>query len=212
MNLLHVYNLLNTGEISHAQAAEAFGFTEQSLTFRMTRHGDRLPLILAVLDQIKADKISRIEAAERLGVSDRQINKLMESWSAQREIDLTKSYLVGRAASKVKWEVRKNAAIDFIEGKLNFEMAAETANCSTRQIRRWVDDLLKKHYEMPYKDLLTLSMTKRARLAQEIRTAEGLEKAKQEMAIAIADGRTTVKDEAIKRVLAKRSIGRKENA
>ena len=209
-SLLHVYNLMNMGEITQAQAAQALGYSEENLKWRLSRHGNRIPLILATLDKIHAAKITRLEAAEVLGVSTRQVNKLMESWKIVRPLNPTMPYLVNRAESEVKFERRKHFAIEFIAGKLNFEKAAEAADCSTRQIRRWVSDLLEKHFEMPYKDLVDLELPKRARLASEIRTAEQLEKAKQSVINAIADGHLDAKDEAINRVLAKRSIQHKE--
>lgn len=206
MNLLHVYNLLNTGEITHAQAAKALGFSERSLTFRLSRYGNRLPLVLATLDQIKANKISRDEAAEKLEISTRHVNKLMESWSVVRPVDAAPEHMVGRVESKVKWEVRTKYAADFIEGTLSLDMAAEAASCDGRTIRRWAGALLDKHFSMGWKDLAAYDLPQRRRIAQEIRTAEGLEKDKQRMIDSIAAGTMTMKDEAINRVLAKRSI------
>lgn len=210
MNLLHIYNMLNTGEITHQQAAAAFGFSESNLTFRIKRYGMKLPFVLATLDKIKSDQINRIDAAEALGVSTRYVNKLMESWSIVRPIHETMPYLVSRASSQVKWDVRKKYAVDFIAGTISFEMASEAAGCSVRQIRRWVSDLLSKHYGMAYKDLAQVPLQRRARLAQEIRAAENLELAKQQMVDAIADGKMSLKDEAIKRVIAKRSSRKKQ--
>lgn len=203
MNLIDVYNALQRKDITEEQAAQAFGITVTDLRFRTTRWGHRLPLLLSVLDKIKADTISRAEAAKVLGISGRQVNKLQESWKTQRKL---KQYLVDRTVSKIKWEMHKKYAIDVIAGSMEFEEAAENTGLSTRQMRREVSKLLEKHYEMPYKDLKTLSLTRRKRLADEIETAENLEISKQQVLKSIADGKLSMQEEALKRVLSKRTM------
>lgn len=203
MNLLDIYNLLLKGDITHKQAADTFGLTERDLKARITRHGHRLPLILSVLDKIKTDKITREEASKALERSTRQTNKLMESWKIERPL---KVYLVDKQVTQIKWEIQKKYAIDFIAGGIDFETAAEGADLSTRQIRRRVADLLMKHHEMPYKDLDQLSMARRRRLAEGIETAENLELSKQNMLKLIADGKLSIKEEALNRVLSRRVV------
>lgn len=200
--LLDIYNVLERGEITQEQAAEALGFTPIQLKYRQQKWGHRLPLLLATMDKIKADQITREEAADILKISPRGINKLQASWNVERPL---KPYLVDRAAVQIKWEIRKKYAIDFIAGATEFAEAAEAAGVSTRQMRRWVSELLKKHYEMPYKDLLTLSMTRRKRLADEIEVAENLEVAKQQVLKSIADSDEAIRTEARRRVMAKHS-------
>lgn len=206
--LLEIYNALATGEITKEEAAQTLGFTDQQLKLRMTKWGHRLPLLLATLDKIKADAIGRDEASQILGVSAREVNKLQESWKIARPL---KKYLIERAATQIKWELRKKYAIDFIAGGMELEEAAAGAGVSTRQIRRWVSDLLKKHYEMTFKELGTLADRRRKRLADEIETAENLEIAKQQVLKSISDGHLSIEEEARKRVLSKRTIGRRIN-
>ena len=203
MNLLDVYNLLSTSEITHEQAARTLGITERDLKFRMTKHGHRLPLVLSVLDKIKTDRLTRKEASIALERTVRQTNKLMESWNISRPL---KTYLVDKQVTQIKWEIRKKYAIDFIAGGIDFETAADGAGCSTRQMRRWVVDLLVKHSKMPYKDLDQLSVTRRKRLADEIETAEHLELSKQNVLKLIADGKLSIQEEALNRVLSKRVV------
>lgn len=203
MNLLDVYNLMTTNEITQEQAATTFGFAEKDMKFRMSRWGHRLPLLLATLDKITSDTITREEAAEILQVTVRQINKLQGTWRVARPL---KTYLVDKQATQIKWELRKKYAIDYIAGGVDFENLAESAGCSSRQMRRWVADLLIKHFEMPYKDLLTLTPNKRKRLADEIETAEHLELSKKNVLKSIADGKLSVQEEALNRVLSKRVI------
>lgn len=201
MRLLEVYSMMESGQLSHVEAAEALNMSPKILKFRMTKFGHRLPLVLSTLDKIRHDEIGRPEAAEVLGVTVRQVNHLMNNWHVERPL---KAYLVTRAASKVKWELRKKFAIDFIAGNINIEQAAEAAKCSTRQMRRWVSELLTKHYEMPFKDLKLVPDRRRSRLANEIEEAEGIELAKQRVLDAIADGKKAIQEEAFDRVLAKK--------
>jgi hypothetical protein len=202
MNFLDIYNLLAQGEITHDQAATILGMTPKNLKFRITKWGHKLPLLLATLDKIKADTITREEASAALNVVPRQVNKLMESWKVTRPL---KTYHVSKAATSIKWEIHKKYAIDFISGSMELLEAAENAGISDRQMRREISKLLKKHYEMPFKDLNQISLNRRKRLADEIETAEGLELAKQSVLKSIADGKLSIREEALNRVLSKRS-------
>lgn len=201
MNLLDLYSMIQKNEVTPLEAAKALGFTQRDLKFRMTRYGARLPGVLSVLDKIRNDEITRKEAAVQLNVGVREVNQLMNSWRVRRPL---KQYLITRASSSVKWEIRKKFAIDFIAGAGTIEDAAEGANVSTRQMRRWVTELLDKHFKMVFKDLKPLSLARRKRLADEIETAEGLELAKQQILKAIADGKRSIADEAVERVVARR--------
>ena len=202
MNLLDVYNLLVTKEITEEQASNTLGITVSDLRFRLTRYGHRLPLVLATLDKIGADSISRIDAAEVLGLSKREINKLMTSWQIKRPL---KENTIDRQVSKIKWEIRKKYAIDFIAGGDDLKGIAEQAGVSTRQMRRWVSSLLEEHFQMTFKDMTSLNDARRRRLADEIETAENLELAKQQVIKSIADGKMSLEEEALKRVMSKRS-------
>ena len=201
MTLLEVYSMMEAGQINHEQAAQALGMDLKTLKFRMTKFGHRLPLVLATLDKIRNGEIERSEAADLLNVSSRQVNHLMTNWKIERPI---RAYLVERAASKIKWEIRKKFAIDYIAGSKEIDEASDLAGVSVRQMRRWVSELLMKHYEMPFKDLKLVSDRRRLRLAEEIETAEGLELAKQRVLEAIADGKKAIEEEAFDRVSARK--------
>jgi len=202
MSLLEVHTMLRRGDITHHQAAETLGLTPKDLAFRLTRWGKRLPLLLRTLDKIQSGKITRAEAAEVLQVSPRQINHLMESWKVDRPLSNT---LVRRVRAKVKWEIRKKFAIDFIANSCTIMEAAENAGVCDRQMRRWVSDLLQEHYGMVYKDLRDLPQRTRNRLADEIETKEGLELAKQQVLQRVAKGEKDITDEAVERIMARRT-------
>lgn len=197
MNLIDIYNALQKGDITTEEAAQALGFTHTDMKFRITRWGHRLPLLLATLDKIRAGTVGRGEAAKTIGVSLRQMNHLMQTWKVHRPIA---KYVVNHTLAEVKWEIRKKYAVDYIAGGVTIEEAAERASVSTRQIRRWVSELLRKHFSMVWKDLKEVPMHRRARLATEIERAEGLEYGKQAVIQAISRGDTTLFDEAANRL------------
>lgn len=201
MKLLDIYTALEHREIDQEQAARLLNLTMKQLKFRLTRWGHRLPLLLSVLDKIKEDRITRDEAAQALQVTGREINQLMRSWNVDRPI---KEYVVNRAKAEVKWEIRKRFALDFISGHMELMEAAEGAGVSDRQMRRWVSELLNKHFQMPWGDLRELDSAKRARLAEEIEKAENLELERQQTLNSIAKGKKTLESEALDRVISRK--------
>lgn len=201
MNLLDVYNLFDKGDITQEEAASTLGMTLKTFRFRCTKWGHRLPLLLAILDKIKEDKITREEAAVALSVTAREVNQLMKSWNISRPV---KEYALNKAKAEVKWEIRKRYAIDFIAGSSDIDDAAERAEVSVRQMRRWVSDLINKHFGMVWGDLKLLSNAKRKSLALEVEKAENLELERQQTLNAIASGRKTLESEALDRALTRK--------
>jgi hypothetical protein len=208
MKLFEIYRAMIRSEISHDEAAEQFGITPRDLKFRLTKYGKRMPRVLKTLDKIQEDRMDRTTAAETLGVSLRQVNNLMESWGVQRPL---KEYLVDRAVSEVKWEIRKKFAIEYISGSCTIEEAAENAGVSTRQIRRWVSELLAKHYEIVFKDLKHIPLSRLRRMADEIEEKEGLEVAKQNVLREVLKGETAIEEVALQRVMSRRTRARPLN-
>lgn len=99
-----------------------------------------------------------------------------------------KAYLLTMASSKVKWEVIKNYAIEVIADSMTAEQAALAADVSTRQLRRWVAQLLDTHLGIVSRDLRAMPLAKRRRLADQIEESEGLSAAAQAVAKAGAAG------------------------
>jgi hypothetical protein len=201
MNLLEVYAALRSNRIDEKGAANAFGVSVRSLRFAMSRHGARFPGLLATLDAIRNDEITRDEAAENLGVSVRQVNNLMLTWKVKRPL---RTYLVRRKVSEMKWEIRKTFAIEYISGKCSIEEAAEEAEVSSRQMRRWVSDLLHEHFGLKFVDLKRLSDGKRERLAREIEAAESLDLARQQALKALLRQKKSLEETAIDQLLSKK--------
>ncbi len=198
MTLLEVYAALTSNRINEEQAAHALGISVRSLRFQMTRHGSRLASVLATIDAIRNDEISRDDAAENLGVSVRQVNQLMLTWRVTRPL---KTYLIKRKVSELKWEIRKTYAIEYISGSCTIESAAEEAGVSSRQMRRWVSDLLKQHFGMAFVDLKRLTGNRRERLAREIEGLESLNLVKQQALKALQREQKDLKNVALDQLL-----------
>lgn len=72
-------------------------------------------------------------------------------------------------------------------------------------MRRWVSDLINKHFGMVWGDLKLLSNAKRKALALEVEKAENLELERQQTLNAIASGRKTLESEALDRALTRKN-------
>lgn len=202
MKLYDIYAEYIQEKITLEEAAEKLNLSETDLKFRITRYGKKLPIVLKTLDRIRDDEITRDQACNILKISPRQVNNLMLTWQAPRPL---KQYLIDKAVSVVKWEIRKKYAVEFIAGTCTIEEAAENSEVSERQIRRWVIDLLKRHFQMTFKDLKEVTLARRRRLADEIEEAEGLEVSKINVLNEVSRGERAIEDVALERVLAKRS-------
>jgi hypothetical protein len=199
MTFTEVFIGLRDNTLTVEQAAKILKLTEASLKHRIAVWGRRLEELFVVLDLLQTDKITRSEAATRLGIGHRAVNRLQESWGVPRPV---KPYLVKRQEIAIKWEMHKVWAIGFIEGRLTLEDAAIGMGKHPRHVRRWITKLLDKHFQMPFKDLKRVNARNRARIAQEILEAERIELDKLRSLEAISRGERTAQAEAIARVMA----------
>ena len=201
MKLQDIYTLLDRHEITEEEAAEALDMSLKTLRFHIRRHGHRLPLILIVMDKLAENQITRDEAATLLGVSVRQINMYERTWKITKPL---KPYLFSRERAQVKWELRKRFAIEYIAGTMSLDDAADKAEVSDRQMRRWISELLDRHYGMVWGDLNVIDEAKRRRIADEIQQKEQLEYEKTRTLDNIASGRKDIGDYVLDRMLRKR--------
>ena len=192
-------------EISAAEAAQIYAISPSDFQLRLSRNGNHLPLILKSLDRVATGHLSSNELSVILGVSVRQCNALIKSWNVTRPAKCLPEYLVERTASKVKWEIRKKYAIDYIAGGASIADSAANAGVSTRQMRRWVSELLARHasktHVVAFSDLRAISPTKRRRLADQVEVREGLDRDKQAAVREIVSGERLLRDVATERVL-----------
>ena len=194
MSLVLLYRRFEAGELSDSEVAREFGFTLPGFRIRLTKWGDRIEPMLTVLDRILADKMTRDEAAMQLGVTGREINKLMVNWHVGRPV---KAYKQVKARSKLKWLIRKAFAIMFIRGTVSLVAAADSVKVSDRQMRRWISDLLKGHGGLDWKALDSATLKVRGELAGRIEVGEGIDKAVVDRVQRIVDGSLTLEMAAL---------------
>lgn len=207
MTLIELFGMLESGKITDTEAANSLGMTVTSFRSRRTRWGNRLPMLLSVLDRIRAGTITRSEAAAALSVTGREVNKLTESWSVVRPV---KQYLLTRATSKLKWDLHKKHALDFISGSSSLEEASMYSGLDERSMRRWIAKLLERNVQMTWKDLKATPEKLRKSLADEIERAEDLNTDKMNVVRAIARGDMTLEEVALERVKARKAQGNKK--
>ena len=197
MSLILIYEKLKSGDLTHEAAAQQFQISPPGLKMRLSKWGDRIELLLKTLDQIDADRLSRSDASKLLNITPRAVNKLMQSWTISRPI---KEYRKTRAKSKVKWDLRKVFALQFIRGVSNLEKASESARVGERQMRRWVNSMLKEFNGLSYRELNDLTLSGRRKLADDIIASVSLEAAVIERMKNISSGTLTLDDEALFRI------------
>lgn len=200
MHITPIYLKFKDGKLTKERFAEKLGISTTQLTIRLGRHGAQIERRFEILDKIADNLISRDQAAaEWGGVNVRTINSAMRAWGIEREAT---EDMVGRVAPKVKWEVIKKYSVDFIQGTMDLTHSAAAAGISERQLRRWVSDLLRKHYDMPFKDLKQVSQTRRQALAADILRSESLEFSNM---LPVLSGQVSRFEEAEHRIAAKRA-------
>lgn len=204
MHITPLYLKFKAGKLTKERFAEKLGISPVQLTIRLGKHGDQIEKRFGILDKISENLITRDQAALEWGgvnggVNVRTINAAMRAWGVEREMT---EDMVSRVAPQVKWEIIKKYSVDFILGTLNLSASASAAGISDRQLRRWVSQLLKKHYDMPFKDLKMVTQTRRQALAADILEAESLEEAKIQP---VLTGEVSRFEEAERRIAAKRA-------
>lgn len=202
MKLLDIYTSYIEGKIAEEALAATLGISTESWHRRSAKHGERLPQALALLDQLAQGSITREQAALTFKVSLRSVNKLMLSWGIQRPV--TKG-MIQKVAPKIKWQIHKKYGIDFIAGRLNLVSLCASTGLSERQARRLVVNLLRKHYDMPWKDLAQVSDTKRMALARQIQEDEDLGDQKQRALKDVLLGKKTPKEAALEQITSHRA-------
>ncbi len=204
MTRTQIYRNLKSRKITLEDAAQQLQIDQKDLEYKIAHYGKRLPSIFQALDKIENDIISRSEASVMMDVAPRQVNQIMLAFSVRRPLA---PYLLNRAEAKLKWDIRKKYAIDYIGGGLDLFETADKAGVGDRQLRRWVAELLIKHFEMTYFELRKLSLRKRRSLADEIEIAEGLEMTKQKAIEEVENGNKTLRGLALEQVMRKRNRG-----
>jgi DNA-binding NtrC family response regulator len=95
--------------------------------------------LAAVLDNIGQGKVSRSDAAEKLDISERHLNRLMKAHAVTRP----PSPAHARAEDvEIRRQVRQAAALAVHNREMTIESAAEAAGCSERTLYRLLERYL----------------------------------------------------------------------
>jgi transposase len=98
----------------------------------------RSSTLKAIMQRIADGKISRADAADRLGVSERTVNRLMQKHEVKRPPSPVHEQRAAAAARRAR---KREAAEQHLAGKLTIEEAAERADVSERTMYRWKNRL-----------------------------------------------------------------------
>lgn len=207
MTFSKAYTQFQKGELSEEQFAQILNCTVFGLRVRMGKQGSKFKLTLKTLDELASGTTNTQAAAEKLNCSTRTINSMRENYGVARPVG---EWKVRRIGAKIKWDVHKKFALDFIAGTIKLEDAAQAAGLCDRQVRRWVTQLLEKHTDHTWKSHSKLGITQQYHLAREIETKEDLDVQRKMLADAIARGDKTVHGEATDRVVYMRDSKRRK--
>jgi hypothetical protein len=162
-NALETLMALRNAEITLSQATDVTGVPIRSLKQTLTIWGDRLELLK---DTLESSENKEVKAA-RLGVTVRQLNRLITAYLPQTEkADLP--YKVARKRAKDKWANRRAQAVKVIRGDSTVVAAAEAIQLSERQMHRWMDKTLGEQFNMGLQEIRPLPKPFRNALAEEV--------------------------------------------
>lgn len=92
--------------------------------------------LAAILEKIAAGKLRRDDAAAKLGISERHVNRLMKAHNVARP----PSPAHARAEeAEVRRQVRQAAALAVHNREMTIESAAKAAGCSERTLYRLLE-------------------------------------------------------------------------
>ena len=172
--------LAGKGDIKIEEAARRLNKSPQAVAVMIGKWDGRLNTLLKVLKSLKEQPETREDYAERrlkaaktLGITERQLNRLMNKGQIERKRPkkVEKREETAENAQK-KWELRQKAAICIIDGTMTPEEAGLHAEVSSRQMYRWATKLLAEQ-GLVMKDLPRMTLPARRRLANQIEKEHG---------------------------------------
>lgn len=130
--------------------------------------------VLSGQQQTASDRVKIVaEIAERLGVTIRQVNRLMRNTNIVTPSPYRAMMRRFRAEeAKEKWRVRFDCALSVIAGLDTMDAAAEISEVSSRQMYRWVNKLLDTQF-IKLRDVRKLQMYRRKEIADVIEQTQG---------------------------------------
>lgn len=169
------------GDIKLTEATETLGArTASDVLKSLTAYREHLPYLIAMSDRLSvqhekaSDRTALLaEIAERLGVTLRQVNRLMRNTNIITPSPYQAMMRKFRAEeAKEKWRVRFDCALSVIAGLDKMDTAAEIAEVSSRQMYRWVNKLLDTQF-IKLKEVRQLQMYRRKEIADQIEQTQG---------------------------------------
>lgn len=177
---LTTYALLHAvwqGHLSADDAAEALGIPVRNVKTQVSYFGSRLEDITVVLDELLAKEYpsrqalaeAKKQAAERLGVSTRQVNRFLNRAGANpRPANIVNREKASALASE-RQRQKRQAAIEVLRGARDLHEAANLCGIHTRSMRRVLDSL---PVPVRYPDYGLLSSSMRHALATNLERDE----------------------------------------
>lgn len=176
-NLLpyEIVYLAGKGDIKIEEAAQRLNMTPRAVAIMVTKWDGRNHLLLQALKEFKEQPETiedvaarRKRASELLGITERQVNRLL----AKSKIERKRPKKVEKREelaemSQNKWETRQKYAICIIDGTMGPDEAGLHAEVSSRQMYRWATKLLAEE-GLAIKDLHKMTDAKRRTLANRI--------------------------------------------
>lgn len=164
--------LAGKGDIKLEEAAQRLNTTPRAIAIMVTKWDGRLELLLNALKPFKEQPETREDssekrrfAAELLGVTPRQLNRLLKKARIERKRPKRVEEREKRAEkAQEKWEIREKYAICVIDGTMSPEEAALHAEVTGRQMYRWTTKLL-AFEGLTMRDLHQMSLQNRRKLA-----------------------------------------------
>lgn len=164
-NALDTLIALHNEEITLFQAFEATKIPPKSLKQTLTLWGERLLLLKETL----LSKDNKEVKAARLGVSLRQLNRLIKTYLPPQQKD-DKPYKIARTQAQAKWKERRHYAVKVIKGDMSVVDAAKHIPLSERQMHRWMDKTLGDQFDLGLQQVRGLPKSFRNALAIEVET------------------------------------------
>lgn len=168
------------GDTSLSQTADILeARTASDVMKALVAYREHLPYLVEMSDKLALQhdsandrKVLIEEIAAKLGVTTRQVNRMMKRTSI---ITPTPYQVILRSITHdeatEKWERHFKSALSVIAGYESMEQAAEMCGVTGRQMYRWVNKLLAGQ-KIPLRDLKRLNLGKRKDIADLIEIEE----------------------------------------
>lgn len=171
--------LVGSQQLKEKTAAELLDTTPKAIKAVVTRLGPRVQLLPAALSPLRLqagtikERTQQVgKAAELLQVTPRQVRRFMEKSEVTFQRPISMEIRLKRAEmAQEKWKIRQKAAISCISGAEDVESASSWAECSARQLYRWINKLLAPE-GLTVRDLKEVRLALRQDLARKLENAE----------------------------------------